>query len=211
MKVFWAFDFLSPFSYLSLKQLSQLPQGTEVEFVPVLFGSLLKAHGMIGPAELPAKRLFTYRICLWRARQLGIELRFPPSHPFNPLMALRLIIAAGSDLRAVETVFDAVFREGRDVSQAEVIADLAAKLGIADAQKAISDPAVKQKLHDTTAWAIEHGVFGVPSFVIGREVFWGHDAFGMVLDYLRDPTLFEDQEMQRLEHLPVGIVRNPKP
>jgi 2-hydroxychromene-2-carboxylate isomerase len=210
MKVYWAFDILSPFSYLSLKQLPRLPEGTDVHFVPVLFGSILQHHGSIGPAEMPSKRLFTYRFCLWRARQLGIELRFPPAHPFNPLMALRLIIAAGSDLRAVQTVFDAVFREGLDVSQAEVIAELGRKLAIADAQKAIADPAVKQKLHDNTAWAIEHGVFGVPSFVIGREVFWGQDAFEMAIDYLRDPNLFQDPQMQRLENLPVGIVRNRK-
>jgi 2-hydroxychromene-2-carboxylate isomerase len=207
MKVFWAFDVISPFSYLALKQLSQLPAGTELQPVPVLFGSLLKHHGQLGNAEITSKRLFTYRFVLWRARQLNIAMQFPPSHPFNPLMALRLIIAAGSDLRAIETVFDAVWLEGRDVSQPQVIADVAQRLGIADAQQATSDPAVKQKLHDNTAWAIEHGVFGVPSFVIGREVFWGQDGFEMALDYLRHPRMFEDSEMRRMETLPVGIVR----
>lgn len=210
MKLYWAFDVISPFSYLSLKQLPRLPAGTELEIVPLLLAGLLNHHGQIGNAEIAPKRLFTYRFSLWRARQMGIEMRYPPSHPFNPLMALRLIIAAGNDLHAVETVFDAVFRDGRDVSQPEVIADLARTLGITDAQQALSAQAVKQKLHDNTAWAIDCGLFGVPSFVIGNEVFWGHDAFDMALDYLRDPHLFDDAEMKRLETLPVGVTRKPK-
>lgn len=210
MKVSWVFDVISPFSYLGMRQLSQLPAGTELQRVPVLFASLLNHHGIVGPAEIPAKRQFTYRFCLWRARKMGVALRFPPSHPFNPLMALRLIIAAGTTARAVETVFDAVFLHGRDVSQPEVIADLAGMLGIADAQQAITNPAVKQALHDNTSWAIERGVFGVPSFVVGDQVFWGHDAFGMVMDFLRDPTLFDDPEMRRADQLPVGVTRPRK-
>lgn len=51
----------------------------------------------------------------------------------------------------------------------------------------------KQALHDNTSWAIERGMFGVPSFVVGDQVLWGHDAFGMVMDFLRDPTLFDDR------------------
>ena len=210
MKVSWVFDVISPFSYLSLRQLPQLPAGTEVELVPVLFASLLNHTGLIGPAEIPPKRLFTYRTCLWRARRLGVEMRFPPAHPFNPLMALRLIVAAGTTLQATQMVFDAVWRDGRDVSQPEVIADLAQQLGIADAQQALADPAVKQKLLENGTWAIGRDVFGVPSFVIGREVFWGHDSFEMALDYLRDPKLFESSEMSRLATLPVGVSRKPK-
>ena len=210
MKVSWVFDVISPFSYLSLRQLPQLPAGTEVELVPVLFASLLNHTGLIGPAEIPSKRLFTYRTCLWRAQRLGIEMRFPPSHPFNPLMALRLIVAAVSTLEATHLVFDAVWRDGRDVSQPEVIADLARELGIADAQKALADPKVKQQLLDNGTWAIGKDVFGVPSFVIGEEVFWGQDSFEMALDYLRDPQLFESAGMRSLATLPVGVSRKQK-
>jgi 2-hydroxychromene-2-carboxylate isomerase len=210
MKVSWAYDVISPFSYLSLKQLSLLPEGTEIEPVPVLFASLLNHHGQIGNAEIHPKRLFTYRFCLWRARHLGIAMRFPPSHPFNPLMALRLIIAAGNDLRAAEAVFDAVWRDGRDVSQTEVIDDLGRQLGLNEPLRAIGDPAVKQKLLDNGAWAIAQGLFGVPSFVIGKDVFWGHDGFEMALDYLRNPQLFQDAEMKKLESLPIGVSRQRK-
>jgi 2-hydroxychromene-2-carboxylate isomerase len=141
---------------------------------------------------------------------LGIPMRMPPAHPFNPLRALRLIIAAGSDRRAVETVFDAVFLHGRDVTDTASIAELAQKLNVADPERVLNDAAVKDKLRANTEWAIERGVFGVPTFVIGDEVFWGHDALDMVLDYIRDPGRFESPEMKKIKSLPVGVVRTQK-
>lgn len=62
-------------------------------------------------------------------------------------------------------------------------------------------------LRSAAIWAIAQGVFGVPTFVIDGEIFWGHDAFEMVLDYLRNPEQFADEEMRRIDHLPVGVVR----
>ena len=207
MKISWVFDLISPFSYLSLKQLPLLPAGTQVELVPVLFAGLLNHHGQLGNAEIPSKRRFTYRFVVWRARKMGVTLKMPPAHPFNPLNALRLVVAAGSDLRSVETAFDFVFGQGRDVADPVVLADLARDLGIADVQAALHDPDVKQTLRKNTDWAIARGVFGVPTFVAGDELFWGHDAIDMVVDYLRDPAGFEDAEMSRIDTLPVGVTR----
>jgi len=208
MKIAWVFDVISPFSYLSLRQLDRLPKDVEIEYVPVLFAGLLNHHGQTGNAEIESKRRFTYRFALWRARKLGIPMRMPPAHPFNPLHALRLIIAAGGSRKAIETVFDAVFWHSRDVADPAVIEDLARQLGVAAA--ALSDSKVKQRLHDNTNWAIERGVFGVPTFIVGNETFWGHDSFDMVVDYLHDPALFQDSEMQKIEQLPVGVMRRRK-
>jgi 2-hydroxychromene-2-carboxylate isomerase len=204
-KIRWVFDVISPFAYLGLRQLRELP--IEIEFVPVLFAGLLNHHGQIGNAEIESKRRFTYRFALWRARKMGVAMRMPPSHPFNPLAALRLIVAAGSSRTAIERVFDAVFLEGRDVSEGAVIAELAAELGIADPQTALTEPAVKQALIDNTNWAIERGVFGVPTLVVDQEIFWGQDAFQMAMDYMRDPLLFADPVMHAIDTLPVGARR----
>jgi 2-hydroxychromene-2-carboxylate isomerase len=208
-KLIWVFDVISPFAYLALKQLPALPKGVEIEFVPILFAGLLNHHGQIGNAEIVPKRRFTYRFSLWRAQKMGIPMRYPPAHPFNPLAALRLILAAGNTHHAIERVFDAVFKEGTDVADPAVIAALATELGVKDAATALAAPELKQKLRDNTNWAIERGVFGVPTLLIGDEAFWGHDAFDMTLDYLRDPQGFETPEMQRVDSLPYGTVRRP--
>lgn len=207
MKLFWAFDVISPFSYLAVKQLPRLPANVNVTLVPVLFAGLLNHHGQIGNAEIASKRRFTYRFALWRARKMGVPMRIPPAHPFNPLQALRLVVAAGSTLRAAEIALDFVFQHGRDVTDPNVLADLANALGIDDVRAALEDPRIKQQLRDNTDWAIAQGVFGVPTFVIDGELYWGHDAFDMVLDYLHDPASFADEEMRRIDHLPVAVVR----
>jgi len=66
---------------------------------------------------------------------------------------------------------------------------------------------VKQRLRDNTLWASSQGVFGVPTLVIGEELFWGHDAVDMALDYLARPQGFADAEMRRGESLPIGAAR----
>src|SRR5215471_7371382 len=167
-RVSWVFDVISPFAYLALPRLRELPPGVELKVVPVLLAALLDHFGQRGPAEIPSKRRFTYRFVLWRARRLGLPLRMPPAHPFNPLAALRLVIAAGSNRRAVGTVLRAVFAEGRDVNDPAVISDLAAQLGVADPSTALADSAIKQRLRENTSWACSRGVFGVPTLVIGE-------------------------------------------
>jgi len=207
VKVSWVFDVISPFSYLAFPRLVELPPHVQLECVPVLLAGLLKHFGQAGPAEIPSKRRFTYRFVIWRARSMGIPMRMPPAHPFNPLSALRLIIAAGGDRRAAGTVLDAVFRDGRDVSDPAVIADLAPLLGVTNPQAAIADPAVKERLRANTDWAISRGIFGVPTLVIGEELFWGHDAVDMALEYLKRPQAFADAAMQAADTVPVGVVR----
>src|ERR1700743_601772 len=101
-KISWVFDVISPFAYLELKQLPQLPKDLHVDFVPILFAGVLNHHGQIGNAEIVPKRRFSYRFAMWRARKMGVPVRFPPAHPLNPLGALRLILATGSKPQAVE-------------------------------------------------------------------------------------------------------------
>lgn len=206
-QVFWVFDVISPFAYLAFPRLRELPATAQLTLVPVLFAGILNHFGQRGPAEMPSKRRFTYRFALWRARRLGLPMRMPPAHPFNPLAALRLIIAAGSDVRAAGMLLDAVFRDGRDVSDPHVIAELARELGVDEPQAALADPAVKQRLRENTEWAIAHGIFGVPSFLIGAELFWGHDAVDMALEYLAAPDRFHDAAMCAADALPVGATR----
>jgi len=50
-------------------------------------------------------------------------------------------------------------------------------------------------------------VFGVPTFAIGEELFWGDDVTDMMIDYLNDPDLFSKGELGRLGNLPVGMQR----
>lgn len=203
----WYFDFISPFSYLQSRILDRLPGGFRYAMKPVLFGAILAHWGSVGPAELAPKRLGTYRMCRWWARRNGIPFTMPPAHPFPPLKPLRLCQALGNDPDTVHAIFNFIWEEGRNPDDSGEFAALADRLGLADAWAAIDDPAAKEGIRANTGEAIALGVYGVPSFVVNGEVFWGVDATDMLSDYLADPGLFDEPEMARYPDLPVGIER----
>ena len=203
----WYFDFISPFAYLQWPAIRELAAQRAVTLRPVLLAALLGHHGHKGPAEIPAKRAFTYRHVLWRARSRGVPLAFPPAHPFDPLPALRLCIAAGVTPAAVTTLFDWLWAEGRAGDSAAALAEPARRLGIADAAAAIAAPAVKARLRAETEAAIAAGVFGVPTLAIGGDLFWGEDATGFAQAVLADPGVLQDPAMRRLAALPEGATR----
>ncbi|MDA0226195.1 MAG: 2-hydroxychromene-2-carboxylate isomerase [Proteobacteria bacterium] len=201
----WYFDFVSPFAWLCLARMRELPQDVEIVYRPVLFAGLLQHWGQKGPAELPTKRLHTYRYCQWWADAHGVSFRFPATHPFNPLHHLRLAIAAGGGHAAVDTIFRALWTTGVDPADASAFAALAAGLDVDVAQ--LGSPEVKTALRTGTDAAVAAGIFGVPTFVVDGELFWGADAVDFLKAYLADPSLLERAEMKRLTALPVGAAR----
>ena len=203
--VTWYFDFVSPYSYIAFKRLHELPRNVALELRPVLFAALLDHFGQKGPAELPSKRRWTYRWCTWCAQNLGITFRFPASHPFNPLQHLRLAIAAGVTPPAVGQIFDAVWTTGADPANAAAFSALAGKLNVDQARLAASE--VKDALRTNTEQAAALGVFGVPSFVVDGELFWGADSIEFLKAYLADPSILRNDEVRRLDALPVSAQR----
>lgn len=203
----WYFDVLSPFAWLQWRRLHALGLHLQFDLRPVLLGALLSHHGHRGPAEIPAKRRFTYRHVRWLAEQQEVPLRFPETHPFNPLPALRLVIAAGCTVASVDAVLGAVWAEGRTLDSAESLADVGASLGIRDVAAAIAEPAVKAKLAHFGAEALAEGVFGVPTIVDRGQLFWGDDATPLWLAFRADPQLFEREAYGALEAVRSGVER----
>lgn len=203
-------DFISPYAYLAFEQLPRTLEGLgyEVVYRPILFAALLKAHGQLGPAEIPPKRDWTYRQVLWQAETLGIPMQLPAAHPFNPLALLRLAWACvrqGTPNRYVcETLLRHVWRAGGAPADdparlAEVTARLAPAL----------DPAsdeVKQALKGATDAALAAGVFGVPTFAVDGRLFWGLDALPMLRARLEGDTRL-DAVWQAGAGVGVGIAR----
>jgi len=203
----WYFDFVSPFSYLHWQKMRPLVESGRVEAVPIVFGAVLNALGIRGPAEIPRKREFIYRQALWQARREGVPLVFPPTHPFNPLAALRLCVAAGGTPASIDAIFAAIWREGRIADSATALADVAAALGIDDAATAIADPAVKDRLRANTDAALAAGVFGVPTLAVDGDLFWGNDSHDLMLAVLDDPGLLRKGPLAGVGAIPVGIER----
>jgi 2-hydroxychromene-2-carboxylate isomerase len=197
----WYFDFVSPYSYLALHRLGKLSH--PVVCKPVLFAGLLNHWGQKGPAEIAAKRRWTYRWCHWWAAELGIPFRFPAAHPFNPLHHLRLALACGSRLDAVQRIFGSIWMSGENANDPARFAALCQELGVDEAR--LSER--KDELRRNTEEAAARGVFGVPSFVADGEVFWGADSVEFANAFLADASVLRNAEMRRLDALPVAAAR----
>ena len=203
------YDLISPFTHVVLARLGELPADVTVRPVPVLLGAILSHWGQLGPAEISAKRLHTYRQSVFLGKQHGVDVRFPPRHPFNPLKALRLMAGTDADLAMVRRAFDFVFAQGRAPDSDDELQAFAEFVGVP--VQLASDDNAKAALRANTDEAIARGVFGVPSFVSaaasGHEVFWGVDAFDMLLAWLGDETLFQREPYRHLDEVEIGIAR----
>lgn len=207
MPLQWYFDFISPFAWLQLPKVLALRERVAIEPVPILFAAVLDTLGQLGPAEIPRKREFTYRFVQWQASRQGVPLRFPPAHPFNPLQALRLCIAADTRWDAIERIFAQIWQHGLAADSVESLRATAQALGIDDVATSLAADVVKQRLRDNTGQALACGVFGVPTLRVGEALFWGDDATAMAIDYLEDPARFDDAEYRRIASLPHAVQR----
>ena len=204
------FDFISPYAWLGFQAQPEALQGIShlVHCKPVLFGAMLKHHGQLGPADIPAKRDWTYRQVQWLARQQGVDLQMPAAHPFNPLALLRLAVATQTDGQpnryATEQIFKHVWCSGLDAADPDRLAALAASIApVQDPQSA----QVKQQLQTWTQEALALGVFGVPTWVVDGKVFWGQDALPMLRAYLLGDDWFNGPGWNAVGDIAVGIRR----
>ena len=201
-------DFISPYAYLAFKALPQALEGLSygVRYQPVFLGGLLKAKQQMGPAEIPMKREWVYRQSQWLAQAQGVRLDLPAAHPFNPLGLLRLAVASdpqGNPNRYVcETLFRHVWEGGQDAADAQRLQALTTEL--APARDPNSDE-VRDQLKAHTESAIAQGVFGVPSYAVDGQVFWGLDALPMLRSCVAGDAWFSGPQWDAAAQLPSGI------
>ena len=208
-KVDWYFDFISPFAYLQFSQFKQFEGELDITIHPILFGALLKHWGQLGPAEIVPKRVFTYRFFKWKADRMEVEYIMPPSHPFNPLPALLSCIAGNSTFEVTQEIFNIIYKQGWQPDQKEGIVKLEAIASKHTSHHSnLDEKSLKKILRSNTSKAIKNGVFGVPTFVVEGQVFWGEDASDMMLDFVKNPGLFSTEEMKRISSMPMGLIRN---
>ena len=204
MSVRWYFDFISPFAWLQWQRLQPLRAKLDLVPVPILFAAVLEHHGHKGPAEIAAKRTFSYRFVQFEAERRGVPLRFPAAHPFNPLTALRLAIALDATPAAVDAIFEQIWGRG---GATDDFSALAQRFGIDDVAAATARADVKATLRTNTEQALARGVFGVPTLAIDDALFWGDDATPMALAYLNDRALFARGDYPRIDALPSAVMR----
>jgi 2-hydroxychromene-2-carboxylate isomerase len=191
------FDFGSPNAYLAWKVLPEIAARThaQVNLIPCLLGGLFKLTGNESPVtafgnvkgKLEYERLETQRFIA----KHGIQaFRFNPHFPVNTLLVMRGLLAARRanvfDLY-LETVLKAMWEDGKKMDDPIVVAEVLRAAGLDP--KAILDatqePVVKADLAENTNAAAARGAFGIPTFFVGDDMFFGKERLGQVEEALR--------------------------
>jgi len=195
-KAEFLFDFGSPNAYLAHKVIPGIEARTGVKFdyVPILLGGVFKLTGNKSPMvafagiknKLDYEQLETQRFI---ARHGLAAFRFNPNFPVNTVAIMRGALAAemqGCFVPYVEAVFRAMWEEGLKMDEPEVIAATLGRVGLdgAGLLALTQDQAVKDRLLANTEAAVARGVFGAPSFFVGRELFFGKDRLREVEDQI---------------------------
>ncbi|VTU24546.1 2-hydroxychromene-2-carboxylate isomerase [Variovorax sp. PBL-H6] len=181
------FDFGSPNAYLCHRVIPSIEgrTGVKFEYVPVLLGGIFKLSGNRSPAEafagIPNKRAYDQlEMKRFIAKHRIDRYRHNPHWPVNTLQIMRGAVAAqkqGCFEPYVEAVYVAMWEEGRNMEDAEVIVRTLNEAGL-DGPRVYAgtqDPEVKGTLMANTQSAFERGAFGSPTFFVGDEIFFGKD------------------------------------
>lgn len=187
---FW--DPASTYSYLAATQIERFARehGATVAWKPFLLGKAFEATGNKMPAAIPAKGKYLFKDATMWAKLYQEPFVFPKVFPLNSVLASRACIAAahaGQGVPFTLALLKAYWAEGQDLSQPEAVAAVARAQGL-DAEAllaAAGSPPVKDELRANTEDAIARGVFGAPTFFIGKQMFWGNDRLPLMSAYLK--------------------------
>jgi 2-hydroxychromene-2-carboxylate isomerase len=213
-KIDFYFDVLSPFSWLAATQSEKFEKEMNIEFnfIPILLGAILNHFEAKGPAEIPVKKAYTFNDVLRWCSIYKLDFVGPPTHPFNPLLALRVCTACEEgpkrNLLARELMNETWLR-GTAIDTEEGVGIVIKKLGM-DAAALFAQaqsPEIKEKLKQNTAAAIEKGIFGVPTFSDGKNFFWGNDRMQMLKLHLKGELEIDQEKLSSYLNRPASVLR----
>lgn len=182
------YDFVSGPCYLASTQVGEIASavGAELVLIPVLAGGILKATNNPGPLAVPAKAKWIAGDMLLWAGFYGVEFKPTPYFPIRTLPLLRgALVAAerGEVDRYNRAIFEAIWVHQRNLNEPEEVRRVLISSGF-DPEiyfAEIERTQIKEQLRRNTDDAVTRGAFGVPTFFVEGEMFFGQDR----LDFLR--------------------------
>ena len=191
------FDFVSPYSFLAHKRIRKIENEEKIKFIykPILLGGLHNLIGITAPAFINPKAKFMVRDCKMVANKFDIKFKFNSKFPINSLNLLRGLLSINYDKKKtyINNFFDAYWQDGLNLNEEKIIITILRKCKIkqADFRKEINNQIIKNKLKKLTQDAFKKDIFGAPTFVVNKKIFWGQDRLEYAIEEYKELNNFK--------------------
>ena len=182
------FDFISPYSYLAYKKINNLNliNKIDINYKPVFLGGLHKLGGITAPAFNERKMKNMKNDCELVASKNNIEFKWNKKFPINSLDLMRGYLSINDQIKKkyFEVCFDSYWKDDLDISENENMIKILEICKI-DQKKFlddIKDQKIKDELKYLTDIAFKNDIFGAPTFVVNKKIFWGQDRLEYAID-----------------------------
>jgi len=183
------FDFSSPYAYIGYKEIKRLEKknSLKIKYVPVFLGGLHNSAGITPAAFNKVKSKYMVEDTNLICKKKNISFNFNSYFPIKTVNFMRgSIIAKDDDFEKIyiEKIFNAIWKDGLNMNDPIVInkvlknIDLNPETFLAKA----ADQKIKDKLRKLTDDALKKGIFGAPTFLVNKKIFWGQDRLAYAID-----------------------------
>ena len=192
------FDFASPNAYLSHKVVSGIEErtGAKFNYIPVLLGGIFKATNNKPPMEaffgiMNKNEYQSIEMQRFKERHGIDKFKMNPHFPVISLQIIRGAVGAQKDGyldKYIDEVLKHMWEEPKKMDDPAVIKEALTESGF-DAERLMEqmqDPEIKAQLISNTEEAVNRGTFGIPTFFVGEEIFFGKDTLWQVEELVRD-------------------------
>ncbi len=186
------FDFSSPYSYIGYKEINQLEKKNKfkIKYMPIFLGGLHNSAGVTPAAFISLKSKYMIEDTTLISKKKNIKFIFNSYFPIKTVNFMRGVLIAEKDNFQkvyIEKIFNAIWRDGLNMNDSIVInkvhknMDLNPEIFLGKS----TDQKNKDKLRKLTDDALKKGIFGAPTFLVNKKIFWGQDRLSYAIDEVK--------------------------
>ena len=186
------FDFSSPYAYIGYKEIKKLEKKNsfKIKFMPIFLGGLHNAAGITPAAFIKLKSKYMIEDTKLVSKKKNISFHFNSYFPIKTVNFMRGVLIAekdNSEKNFIEKIFNAIWMDGLNMNDPIVINKVLKNIDLNPEifLKKVSDQKVKDKLRKLTDDALKKKIFGVPTFVVNKKMFWGQDRLSYAIDEIK--------------------------
>ena len=183
------FDFSSPYSYIGYKEIKKLEkkESIKIKYMPIFLGGLHNAAGITPAAFIDIKSKYMIEDTKLICKKKNIKFIFNKYFPIKTVNFMRGIVSNEEDSFKkiyIDKIFNAIWRDGLNMNDQTVVEKVLKNMDLNPEifLSKVSDDKIKNKLRKLTEEALKKGVFGAPTFLVNKKIFWGQDRLNYAFE-----------------------------